>query len=491
MHKYLRAIGFSEGKNRKEMHELILQAMREAQQKNYTSLDDKELLAEYFFYLAEGIGICVRGVFDENDVLHYEYYFPFLTSTIISSTKDISIERHAEKEPYAGVCDDMKVGVVLDGKTYKDAFDKEIILKILTEEGVFEVVSLAEKVKVNGERQTDGGKNKVNEILNSADKLIRYTINDDGNINNIVTASFDGSAEYKDEKIRSIYNGIEKQWYNSGRLGTTALTTKETPVFMIPYGDVNPDEEECAVLTYSSLTDNTLYYCNAYHYNTNSVAADAAVVYYEYGDLYDNIDMYRPVIMFSQTEQRLATDGSVEHILIGYTRGGRVEYIIPESISLAEIDEGDMIMLNHGINGNVVEGSKLFANDIEIVCKVNEISTNKKPTWTQNTHHDYLYANSETVINNYYRADFQMSFGYVCKVSGTHVAWSYNTGDNFSEAANITGNIVIYDSSRKDGDKIFIGKADDLVTYGVAGFDCSKIIFRTRGGRLWETFCYN
>lgn len=387
--------------------------------------------------------------------------------------------------------DDMKVGVVLDGKTYKDAFDKEIILKILTEEGVFEVVSLAEKVKVNGERQTDGGKNKVNEILNSADKLIRYTINDDGNINNIVTASFDGSAEYKDEKIRSIYNGIEKQWYNSGRLGTTALTTKETPVFMIPYGDVNPDEEECAVLTYSSLTDNTLYYCNAYHYNTNSVAADAAVVYYEYGDLYDNIDMYRPVIMFSQTEQRLATDGSVEHILIGYTRGGRVEYIIPESISLAEIDEGDMIMLNHGINGNVVEGSKLFANDIEIVCKVNEISTNKKPTWTQNTHHDYLYANSETVINNYYRADFQMSFGYVCKVSGTHVAWSYNTGDNFSEAANITGNIVIYDSSRKDGDKIFIGKADDLVTYGVAGFDCSKIIFRTRGGRLWETFCYN
>ena len=113
MHKYLRAVGFSEDRNRKEMHELILQAMREAQQKNYTSLDDKELLAEYFFYLAEGIGICVRGVFDENDVLHYDYYFPFLTSSIISSTKDISIERHAEKESYAGVCDDMKVGVSL------------------------------------------------------------------------------------------------------------------------------------------------------------------------------------------------------------------------------------------------------------------------------------------------------------------------------------------------------------------------------------------
>ena len=41
------------------------------------------------------------------------YYFPFLTSAIISSTKDISIERHAEKESYAGVCDDLKVGVSL------------------------------------------------------------------------------------------------------------------------------------------------------------------------------------------------------------------------------------------------------------------------------------------------------------------------------------------------------------------------------------------
>lgn len=113
MHRFLRAVGFSEERSRKEMHELILKVMQSAQQKNYTSLDDKELLAEYFCYLAEGIGICVRGVFDENDVLHYDYYFPFITSTIISSTQDITVERHAEKESYAGVCDDLKVGVSL------------------------------------------------------------------------------------------------------------------------------------------------------------------------------------------------------------------------------------------------------------------------------------------------------------------------------------------------------------------------------------------
>ncbi len=113
MHKYLRAIGFSKEKSRNELYELIMEVMQTAQQKSYTSLDDKELLAEYCRYFAEDIGICVRGVFDENDVMHYDYYFPFLNSNIISSTQDITVERHAEKESYAGVCDDLKVGVSL------------------------------------------------------------------------------------------------------------------------------------------------------------------------------------------------------------------------------------------------------------------------------------------------------------------------------------------------------------------------------------------
>lgn len=389
------------------------------------------------------------------------------------------------------VVDDMKAGVVIKGAVTDEPFKERVRLMILTQDGVFEELSLSDKVKVNGEQRRDSGKEILDEISNAADKLIRYTLSEDGNINAIVTAAYNGSSEYDGEKLRSIYDGVEQQWYNSGRLGTTALTTSATPIFMIPYGDTNPKEDDCAVLSYSALIDNTIYYCNAYHYSTNSVAADAAVVYYEYGNLYDNMDMYRPVVMFSRMERRLGDDGDVVNTLIGYTRGGRVEYIVPDSISFNGIEEGDMIMLNFSVKGNVIEGAKLSADDIIVVCKVNDIYTNKKPTWTQNTQHDYLYTNSGTVINDYYRADFQMSFGYICKVSGTQVAWSYGNGDNFSEAANITGSIVIYDSSRKAGDKIFVGKAADLVTYGAAGYDCSKIIFRTRGGRLWETFCYN
>lgn len=125
-----------------------------------------------------------------------------------------------------------------------------------------------------------------------------------------------------------------------------------------------------------------------------------------------------------------------------------------------------------------------------LVCRAKDIAANGKPGWTNNSHHDYLYINSNTAVSDYYRADFQISFGNVCKTSGTEVAWSYDGGRKFSEAASIPGNIVIYDSERAKGQRVYIGKAADLITYADAGTDCSKIVFRTRGGRLWETFSY-
>lgn len=116
MHKYLRAIGFSKYKTYKEMEELIKQVISEAEEKNYISTDDKSMLAEYCKDFSEDIGICVRGEFEDFEELENSgarYYFPYLRSKIISSVEEISIERHAEKESYAGVCDDVKVGVIL------------------------------------------------------------------------------------------------------------------------------------------------------------------------------------------------------------------------------------------------------------------------------------------------------------------------------------------------------------------------------------------
>ena len=63
------------------------------------------------FAVENGIAVC--GEFDEDERFIYEYYYPYLEGSGITSCEDVSVERHAEKESYAGVCDDIKVGMSL------------------------------------------------------------------------------------------------------------------------------------------------------------------------------------------------------------------------------------------------------------------------------------------------------------------------------------------------------------------------------------------
>ena len=114
MHRYLRAIGFSNLKSRLQVNNLLAYVIQNADEKKYTSTNDMDIMfAEYSMDFAENLGITVRVEFNEENQFVFDYYFPYSRGTQISSYEDISIERHAEKESYAGICDDIKVGVSL------------------------------------------------------------------------------------------------------------------------------------------------------------------------------------------------------------------------------------------------------------------------------------------------------------------------------------------------------------------------------------------
>ena len=114
MHRYLRAIGFSNLKSRLQVNNLLAYVIQNADEKKYTSTNDMDIMfAEYSMDFAENLGITVRGEFNEENQFVFDYYFPYSRGTQISSYEDISIERHAEKESYAGICDDIKFAVSL------------------------------------------------------------------------------------------------------------------------------------------------------------------------------------------------------------------------------------------------------------------------------------------------------------------------------------------------------------------------------------------
>lgn len=113
MHKYMRAIGFSKLIDRREQQKLVTDIILSAAHRSYTSNGDDSILAEFCEDFAENMGIAVCGEFDADDKFTFDYFYPYLKGRGVSSYEDVSVERHAEKESYAGICDDIKVGVSL------------------------------------------------------------------------------------------------------------------------------------------------------------------------------------------------------------------------------------------------------------------------------------------------------------------------------------------------------------------------------------------
>jgi hypothetical protein len=113
LHRYLRAIGFSELNDRKKLRELITDSVRYADRRNYTLNQENIMLGEFCKNFADNMGIAVCGEFDEEDKFILDYYYPYLSGTGITSYEDVTVERHAAKDSYAGVCDELKVGISL------------------------------------------------------------------------------------------------------------------------------------------------------------------------------------------------------------------------------------------------------------------------------------------------------------------------------------------------------------------------------------------
>lgn len=110
MHKFMRAVGFSSLENNKDRQKIIDDCIKSPTRRIQTT-NGKMMLSQYEKEYADGIGFCVCGEQDESGQFYYDHSYPYIRGKEISSFEDISVERQAEKESYAGVCDDVKVGV--------------------------------------------------------------------------------------------------------------------------------------------------------------------------------------------------------------------------------------------------------------------------------------------------------------------------------------------------------------------------------------------
>lgn len=113
MHSYLRAIGFSKITKKKEFNKILRDIMKNYDQQDIAEVNDNSLFTEISKDFVKNMGIAIRGEYDEKNKFDMEYYYPYFHGSGITTHEDASVEKHAEKESYAGICDDIKVGVSL------------------------------------------------------------------------------------------------------------------------------------------------------------------------------------------------------------------------------------------------------------------------------------------------------------------------------------------------------------------------------------------
>lgn len=112
MHSFLRSVGFSQITKNAELYPFIQMTIDAPDMRNSYEKPDGELFVELKKEFGYRTGLAVCGNYIE-DTFQVEYYYPYFRGSYESTQEEIEIERHADKNSYAAICDDMRMGITL------------------------------------------------------------------------------------------------------------------------------------------------------------------------------------------------------------------------------------------------------------------------------------------------------------------------------------------------------------------------------------------
>lgn len=115
MHKYLRAVGFSDPMTSLDRLNLIDDIKNKAsfRDRAVRPENETEMLTEYRMELAGGCGIYMAGTLDEDSEFLSGDAEPYLFPGEITTMEEVFVEERIDNRSFAGICDDMRVGTTL------------------------------------------------------------------------------------------------------------------------------------------------------------------------------------------------------------------------------------------------------------------------------------------------------------------------------------------------------------------------------------------
>ena len=111
MHRFLRAVGFSNIIARQDIDKLLGHIMNDPTVKKQAEIDSENKYTEISKEFAHRIGITIRGEYDKFGFFHLEHYYPYCESSLITSNTDVTINRRVDTTAYTAMCDDIRLGI--------------------------------------------------------------------------------------------------------------------------------------------------------------------------------------------------------------------------------------------------------------------------------------------------------------------------------------------------------------------------------------------
>lgn len=112
----MRAIGFPATFGRKQQMELIEENCKQPKHVWYyqDGRDPDGVLAQYDLEVGRGIGLSVLGSVDEQHDFYPDFWYPYMTPEIVSSSNAIvTVDKRVDNNSYSGQSDDLRLGVTV------------------------------------------------------------------------------------------------------------------------------------------------------------------------------------------------------------------------------------------------------------------------------------------------------------------------------------------------------------------------------------------
>lgn len=106
MHTFLRAVGFSKYKSRKQLEKVYRAILNSPNRKIVTSVSVDTSLIQFEKDFGDSIGLCLIGEYDINSALSIEHCFPYIKADHYMHFDRIFMDKKADSEAYMAACDD-------------------------------------------------------------------------------------------------------------------------------------------------------------------------------------------------------------------------------------------------------------------------------------------------------------------------------------------------------------------------------------------------